>query len=526
MKPLIPITLATACLMAAVHANPAEMIYRSMAFPRPACVEAWMIDEGHALGFNDVCLHTEYRRQREQIIGARQHLVDSGAMERIEALGMTISLWTREWVDIDPAWGPATLDNPVIWEKVSERYDEILDVRFPEVDYIVFITAEVNIDLDEASWHRMVSLVHEKCRSRGKKLILRNFSHNPDELNRWPERQKKLDPDIIIQTKCVPIDWSLRARPHPLMGKSPGHLEFVEFDAGGEYFRRDYMMVGAVDHHEAHYAAAEAAGLNGVSIRVERYMNHLFRHPNFVNIYHLIGRAMGRFKNADESWAAWCRETYGPEIARRMEAILRPTGEVFAESIYIRDDIFGNSARDFLGGWTGEPRISTPYAWSYSPRNYGVKLFPDYDDSFFALIDSGDPAIVAEKSAGFNKALDSIDASIAALQELREPLGAEGFALHDWLLRETRFHLVLMREACFAWLKIKRLKAEGGTLDLGEKSALEAEIDTHLAAITALVPETEKTIEVNWQGRLHKHQRGSYYDLPRLVSDLRAWQFQ
>ena len=507
------------CIFLQSHAAEKPLTYRSLAFPRPTGLEAWMIDEGAAMGFNDVCLHTEYSNQERQIIAAREHLVATGALEKIKEHGMTISLWTREWVDFDESWGELSVDNPTVWEKVSERYDRILDDLFPEVDYIVFITAETKIGLEGEAYFRMVNLVNEKCKSRGKKLILRNFSHSPNEMKQWPERAERLSDDIIIQTKCVPIDWSLRARPNPLIGQSPGHAQFVEFDPAGEYFRRDSMAVCATEYFEPLYNFAAAHDMTGISLRVERYNHHIFHHPNFINTYYLLGRAMGRFQTADDAWKTFTEETYGKEVAPQMEAILRPTGEVFAESVYILDDIFGNSARDYLGGWKGDPKISVPHAWSYSPRNWGKKLFPDYDETHLTEIDEGAPRIIALETEAYATQLKSINHSIELLDALKPQLDDNTYRFHEWLLEETRFHLILMEETTLAWLYTKQIES-GKSTDLKKTNQL---IDEHLANIEALIPQTTETIDVKWQTRHFTARRGEYYDLPRLLKDFADW---
>jgi hypothetical protein len=514
MKKLILLFLSLGSLAGAEEAT-----YRSMAFPRPTKIDAWMIDEGARLGFNDVCLHTEYSGQERQIIAAREHLVKNGALEKIKAHGMTISLWTREWVDFDQSWGELTVDNPVVWQKVSERYDRILDDLFPEVDYIVFITAETKIGLAGDAYFRMINLINDKCKSRGKKLILRNFSHSPNELKQWPERVKRLPDDIIIQTKCVPIDWSLRARPHPLIGLSPGHTELVEFDAAGEYFRRDSMAVCATEYFEPLYNYAEQHGMDGISIRVERYGHNIFDHPNLINTYYLIGRFMNRFQNADQAWKVFTEEYYGQGVASEMEAILRPTGEVFAEAVYILDDIFGNSSRDYLGGYKGDPEISTPYNWSYSPRNWAKKLFPDYDDRHLKQIDEGAPEIVALETKAYAAQLASINVSLEKLDALKSRLDDNTYRFHRWLLEETRFNLVLMEEATLAWLHAKRIAA-GKSADMAADNAA---IDEHLNKIKQLEAQTGETIDVQWRSRRYQARRGEWYDLPRLLKDFSNW---
>ena len=304
-----------------------------------------------------------------------------------------------------------------------------------------------------------------------------------------------------------------------LIGQSPGHVEFVEFDGGGEYFRRDFMAVAAPDFFADSFDRAEAAGVNGISVRVERYGRNVFNHPNFINVYYLIGRATGRFTNAEHAWKAFTTEYYGEDIAAEMEAILRPTGEVFAESVHIYDDIFGNSARDYLGGWTGEPRISTPFAWSCSPRNWGRKLFPDYDESHLQAIDRGDPSVIADETAAYERELKSIDGSLARLDALRQPLGEDGWRFHRWLLEETRFHLILMQEATLAWLHAKQLS--GGNSP--DPAATTATLDYHLDRIRALLPRTTETIDVHWRERHHVAKRGEYYDIPRLLKDFADW---
>ena len=120
------------------------MDYRSVAFhvkPMPKLIEL-----SAELGFNDVTIHTEgntLRRLRE----LDRWDEERGYFDLIEKHDMSLSIWVHELDNYQESWGPVTVENDTLWNKLRARYDRYLGELIPEADHLVLTVVETQINL-------------------------------------------------------------------------------------------------------------------------------------------------------------------------------------------------------------------------------------------------------------------------------------------------------------------------------------------------------------------------------------------
>lgn len=505
------------------------MGYRSVAFVTYHTCKAPMIETAARLGFNDVCFHTEHGDQAEDIRKVHEHLAASGLLELIEGKGMTISLWVHEFMDIPEAWGEPAVDNETLWQKLDARYDHYLEELFPEVDYLVLTTSETQRSPRGADlYHKLLQFLAEKCNRHDKKLVVRNFGHSPGNVRSWPEKLAGVPPGVTVQTKCVPQDWNMRSIHHPLIGRQGAHREFVEFDVGGEYFRRDKLancFSGILADRMNH---AFEKGVEGISVRVERHGPHCFGHPNEVNLWLLGLRSSGRVTDEDAVWRRYAAETFGEQAAPAMTRALRPTGQVNAEAFSVGRETFGNCRGSRPTGWRpkGKPFQNLLF-WPWSPWRYAVLTDPDspLKQEYLNSL-RGEPSAIEREQKGYAFQRESAKQSLRELTSVKDRLDPSAYKLCHWLLEENLFHLSLMEEAQLAWLKAKRIEHIEDRADYQfarERDRLREEIRGHLENLKDMQPRMGERMQVTWQGYERRFRRGSYFDLDWFLEEFPAW---
>lgn len=512
---------------------PAEndaMAYRSMSFHRGASgAEEWMLREGARYGFNDICIQTERAPQTQLIIDARKDLEERGLLDVIDELGFTISLWVHEFNDPGEDWGALegqeALANEKLWQALHERYAYYLDELFPEVDYLVLTTGETDVSpRPEEVKRKVIEVINEECRKRGKRLIVRTFGHSPGVL-RWPEKDLPGIPeDVIIQHKVVPQDWNMRGLPHPLIGTSEPRDEFVEFDTGGEYFRKNLLVYCMTDSWSKRFDHLDEHGVDGISVRVDRRGRHAFNHPNVINLIYMGTRASGQ-GGEQEAWRVFIEKHFKPELVEELKAILYPTGEVVAEALSLGHSTFGHGRADTISTWRADENSAiNPLFWNWTPVRYEVVGDPETPllREYKQVLAGADEIIEREKAA-YARQLASAQESLSRLQKIQDELDPNAYELLNWLLEENLLHLKTMEEAQLAWLYARRAMR---TEDAEAKAEFQSEMETHIENMLALQPEDPERFEVTWQDRHFKAIRGAWWHWGKIqeqfLPDLRA----
>ena len=492
------------------------------------------------LGFNDLTLQTEgYMEGRMEAL--RDDAAKRGYIKLAKSLGMTLSVWAREFQDWAPSLGPKTVDNERFWAALAERYRRILNDILPEIDYLVLtvVESEVRVTNDATILAKLMETVNGECRAAGKKLIFRTFVWEPEEMKLVAEAVTKFPMDVIVESKCVPQDWHLRGPDNAFIGQAGGRREHVEFDIAGEYNKVDFVACAFTDILEHQLRFAQSKGVQGISVRVER---RLFRtlpspagggywanpdHPfasvwgqvQEANLWFLGFWASGKSFSQEQIWDAYAEATFGKSAAPIMIRALRPTGAVIAEAICVERESFGYS-RDYIPGLRGAKGVITESMHiPEGPVIFDTRTSPArWDDSLKAEFDkiaAGDPEIIRRKTEDYRLALRSAERSLALIDEARPSLPAGAYPFFRWKLEENRYCLIMLCEAELAWLKAFR---RVHTSSEAERSALTTQIQSHLACMTKLYGEEGgKTATLAWRGKIYHLRRGEYNDFPEWI---------
>jgi hypothetical protein len=149
-----------------------------------------------SLGFNDLTLQTE-KSMAGRMESLRDHAAQHGYIKLAKSLGMSPSVWVREFQDWDAGLGPKTLDSDRFWNAVAGRYRRIFDTILLEINYLVLtvVESEVRVTKDAAILARLIGTINGECRRAGKKLIFRAFAWYPEELKVVAEAIEKIPID-------------------------------------------------------------------------------------------------------------------------------------------------------------------------------------------------------------------------------------------------------------------------------------------------------------------------------------------
>ncbi len=475
------------------------------------------------LGFNNVELQTESPQFKQWLTKAgydveaissdpakpmqlpglqlvRKHIEQLGLPAVLERLGLSLSLWTRELEDVDPEWGEVDPGNKKVWEGLTDRYRYYLGELFPEVKYLWVTIAETRTWItSSAIIDKVFRTINEVCREKGVTLVARNFSY---EIQRdaVDEVLFNLPEDIVLGCKYGPRDWGPRGIPNRGIRKFSGRRQFIEEDIAGEYYFTNEAANCMARHFLEHFLYGQENGVEGWVLRVNRgwrmddndqgsiygevQESHLWCWAHWLN---------GRGEDIETPLRAWAAETFGEQVADRAAAVFEPTGEVIAECVCLGREPFGDTraavpAAKCMGGpcWPGDKRaeaVKAP-ARRYTDEEAEQILLPDgshgwpkhispihqarsihpFDPSalpFYHRARKGDPSVIEEKLAAYERALGSIDGSISGWEELRPELEEEAYLYFHYKLSETRRRLIFWCEAQLTWLHAcRRLYAD------------------------------------------------------------------
>lgn len=509
------------------------------------------------LGFNNVELQTEHPQFRkwlgltgseededggaftlQQVPGlqaVRRHVEQAGLFEELKKLGMSLSLWTRELEDIDPAWGDISLDNERLWNELRQRYDYFLGELFPELKYLWVTVAESRTWVtDPAIISKIYTVILDSCRAHDCTLVARAFAYE-NQREGLVGALQKLPEDVVIGTKYGPRDWHMRGIPNPATGVFTGHREFVEEDICGEYYFTNAAANCMADHFLPRFEHCVNLGVEGFVLRVNRgwdmgenQQGSIYGEVQEANLWAWAHCLNGHGREIDVPLLAWASATFPEKIAEEAVEIFRPTGRVIEEAVCCGPEPFGDTRIDVpalrqtggVMGWQRKPYLKAQrfsdedaerfksadgsHKWPLhiSPLHETRASHP-HDPSFLAdyhRYRKGEPSAIAEKTEGCATQLQSIERSIARWRTLQEKMPADCFAFFLFRLEEARRRLIFWCEAQLAWLKASRCLYAP---EAGATGSLRDEIKAHLQAMEALDQwyATNYPVKLDWKGR-------------------------
>lgn len=136
------------------------------------------------------------------------------------------------------------MDDPALMDYLRNRYERLLAMcptaagvvlTLHESDNKLFRNAEVQSSLPVPERiYKISMLVYDVVKKHNKKLILRNFFYEPEEMDYFAQAVPKLPNDIIIMSKDVVHDFDPWYPFDPLHGKVGKKVQIMEADLSVE----------------------------------------------------------------------------------------------------------------------------------------------------------------------------------------------------------------------------------------------------------------------------------------------------
>ncbi|MFP4352661.1 MAG: hypothetical protein ACLFTU_07520 [Puniceicoccaceae bacterium] len=494
-------------------------------------------------GFNDVTFQTEGGANHGLLVDLDRRARAAGVPDLLASLGMSATAWVHEFDDRREGLGPIDLANDRLWDDLAARYRRIFTDTCPWLDRLVLTVSETSVNCtEEALLRKTVGVIHAVCRKHGKRLILRTFVHDPDELGQVAASLVGLPPEVAVMTKMVPQDWTLTDQPDPLIGKVGDRPQVVELDICGEYWRGDLIPHFKGPWLAEHFARWREAGCVGLSVRVDRRQRpgawwqpqtrdyFLAGQPQEADLDALARLARGETDAVSAAALAWARPLCRDDAsAARLAAALPVTGEALRVATILRGYPFSITWNRVPGEWTmnrahgpkAESRARayadeddaehrSPWHVKPSPMRWDASRWSEYHQ-----LRRGAEPFLEEKEADLERVLSGLRAARAALDEIDWADGAAR-TFHTFMFEEMSAYTEAAALCQCFWLAASRwLYAE--TPDVRDTARQQAlAFDERLAA---LGPRAGAVLDLDYAGRHWKQYGFQHLD----VHGFRAW---
>ena len=309
-------------------------------------------------------------------------------------------------------------DSP-FWEFMDAKFDEAFR-QCPELDGTVMTVQEARVPiycLFEDFARQVESLVwlYERLaaahRRVGKKWLLRTFAWREHEYRVVSEAIERWRPAVPVESKGVPMDWSLFYPYDPLLGRFQGMTNHTEIAPSCEFHGVTLHPVGHPWFYTENLRFAGQRGHTGAALRIDRAGVSMLGGPD-EGVLACIGQWLNDPEGTDvgEAYVRWMMQRY---------AVDRPAG------------------RQLVFAFMENCWEATLRCYHHGKIYIGDSFHLGYDGNFFLAerdrcVEHDDDAPLAEKDAACAHA----DQAAAALEALRPALRAADF---DDLARRVRF---------------------------------------------------------------------------------------
>jgi len=304
------------------------------------------------------------------------------------------------------------------WDFLDAKFDEAF-AQCPELDGTVMTIQESRVpvyclfDDPERQVQALVDLYERLAAAHarvGKKWLVRTFAWREHEYRVVTEAIHRWRPDVPVESKGVPMDWSLFYPYDPLLGKFGGMTNHVEIAPSCEFYGCTRHPVGHPWFYTANLRFAAERGHTGAAVRMDRAGVTMLGGPD-EGVLACIGKWLNDpTTDVGEDYLQWLLQRYRVD----RQAAWR-----------LLHDVMENC-------WNATLRC-----YHHGGIYIGDSFWQRYDGLFFEAerhfcVEHDDPAPLAEKDA----ACASADKAAAALGELAGSLTEEDAA--D-LTRRVRF---------------------------------------------------------------------------------------
>lgn len=242
------------------------------------------------------------------------------------------------------------LDRPVIWDFIARRFEEAY-AALPDLTGVIMTMQESHIPIyhlatDPAERVRLTRSMYDYLGAIHKRLnrkwILRTFAWREWEYETIFQALEGFDPDVVIESKSVPMDWHMHYPFDRFFSQSPGRRKIVEIDAGANFWGECEVPAASAAHYANEVKFAAEQGCLGVTIRTDRAGGHTFDKPMELNI--AVIAAVTRDPGADVSRVEmdWLGKTYGSPHAATAKQILDLGWDVVSRMHFVDKSYFWN----------------------------------------------------------------------------------------------------------------------------------------------------------------------------------------
>ena len=190
--------------------------------------------------------------------------------------------------------GKVNFDNKDLWMILKERYQKMFSrvpsltgivLTFHETDNTVYKENDIESSMDPATRTAvLIEKMHNICKENKKRLIVRTFAHQPQEVTFIGNALKKLASkigrrEIIVMSKQIPHDFQLHYPHNPRIGDCAGFDQIVESDCGSEFFGQSLIPFDQTDYLKFRLDYDRKKNVMGAVTRIERSAGKKSRLP-------------------------------------------------------------------------------------------------------------------------------------------------------------------------------------------------------------------------------------------------------
>jgi hypothetical protein len=317
--------------------------------------------------------------------------------------------------------GKICASEPFWWEFIEVKYREFFE-EFPEIAGIIVAPAtgesRVSISSNRCTcarcrattrqdWFRRLAMaMYEPIHAAGRRLVIRDFVFDAKTHEEIARAMEQLPADVVISLKNTPHDFYPTFPDNPRIGRIPGHAQWVEYDAMGQYFGWGIGVADLTQEYARRLAHAREQGVSGVIVRTdwESLDGHsAFQTLNFVNLYAFSALANDLQSDRTAIYQDWLRGqgwiAEGGDArgaAEWIRSLLEPTWDVVRRTAYVNDCVFSDSS---------QLPVSIEHAFWLAEKKNSLKEWIAAKADALATGDANLRALLAEKDEALARVL-------------------------------------------------------------------------------------------------------------------------
>jgi hypothetical protein len=292
-------------------------------------------------------------------------------------------------------------------------------------------------------WYaELIDTLHAPIAARGKQLAVRDFAYKPADHEPLVAAMAAAPQDVVFCIKAMPHDFYVTFPDNPALGRLP-RRQFVEYDVLGQFFGWGLMPCLVLDDLRDRVPRWQAAGADGVILRIEweRIFDlDVLDTLNEVNLLAAAGLVNAQPIDAAETCRRWLQaHGFAEQDAPWLAGVLQQTLSIVRGAMYMNGAVSADNSmlpRSVQRAWWGMEVRDSLAVWD--PARAGD----------LQLDEAKGDALVREKDG----ALAAARRLVAAIQQ------AEGVdeKLHAYVQARFRFYadwvegLVLCAKVCIA----------------------------------------------------------------------------